>query len=291
MATVTLEDAIRSAGGAVPLMRNSSARPHAFPVTAEFTTWRSEQRAWRESCALLDQAHQMTDLFVTGPDALRLFSDLGVNSFSTFAPGKAKQFVAVNHDGFIIGDAILFYLGEESFDLVGHPMVHDWVQFNLETGDYRATSERDDNSIVRQDGPPKLFRYELQGPNAGPLMEKVTGRQLPDLKFFNLAAFPIAELEVRALRHGMAGQPGFELFGPWDQCERVREALIEAGEEFDLVLAGAKAYSTANLESGWVPAPLPAIFTGDAMKPHREWLPAPAVGALGGTFYSDDVVT
>jgi vanillate/3-O-methylgallate O-demethylase len=90
MTGFSLQDAIGTAGGAVPLLRNSSARPHTFPVTAEFTNWRSEQRAWRESCALFDQSHHMTDLFVSGPDALRLFTELGVNSFGTFVPGKAK---------------------------------------------------------------------------------------------------------------------------------------------------------------------------------------------------------
>jgi glycine cleavage system aminomethyltransferase T len=215
---------------------------------------------------------------------------LGVNNFSNFRVDKAKQFIAVNHDGFLIGDAILFYLADDRFDLVGHPMVLDWVQFNVETGGYRVDAVRDDNSIVRQEGPPKLFRYELQGPTAVPLLEKLHQAALPEIRFFNMGRFNIAGREVRALRHGMAGQPGFELFGPWKEGERVREALLEAGDEFNLVPVGAKAYSTANLESGWVPSPLPAIFTGDAMRPYRQWLSAASAGSLGGSFRSDDVV-
>lgn len=231
----------------------------------------------------------MTDLFLRGPEALNLLSEIGVNSFANFAPGKAKQLVAVNHDGFIIGDNILFYLDDESFDVVGHAMVIDWVQFNLERRGYDVSTERDDNSLVRRDRPPILFRYELQGPTAAPLIEHLTGEPLPDIKFFNLGTFMISGIQVRALRHGMAGQPGFELFGPWAEGERVREALMQAGEEFGLVPVGAKGYSTANLESGWVPAPFPAIFSGDAMKEYREWLPAGAAGSLGGSFLSDDV--
>ena len=145
----------------------------------EFTNWRSEQRSWVETCALLDQSHHMTDLFIEGPDALRLLSDIGVNTFANFGVGKAKQFVAVNPDGYLIGDAILFHLEEELFDLVGHPMVIDWVTFNLERGDYEATVERDDNSAVRRSGPPKLYRYELQGPTAAALIEQVSGCPAP----------------------------------------------------------------------------------------------------------------
>ncbi len=281
MTEQSLEAAIRLAGGAVEFLRNAQARPHTFPVRPEFSNWRSEQTSWRESCALLDQSHHMTDLFLRGPDALGLLERLAVNSFANFAPGKAKQYVAVNADGFIIGDAILFHLPDGSFDLVGHPMVLDWVQFHAISEGLDIELERDENSIVRTDGPPKQYRFELQGPTAAAIMEALTGRELPDVKFFNMATFEIAGLHVDALRHGMAGQPGFELFGPWEQGERIRAALLAAGEAHGLVQVGSRAYSTANLESGWVPAPFAAIFSGEQMRAYREWLPA-IQGRLAG---------
>src|SRR5690606_7645058 len=40
---------------------------------------------------------------------------------------------------------------------------------------------------------------------------------------------------------------------------------------------------------GWIPSPLPAVYTGDALKAYREWLPAnsyEATGSLGGSFVS-----
>jgi len=117
--TETLAQAIARAGSPVALLRDAQARPTVFPVTPEFSNWRSEQQAWRTSVALLDQSHHMTDLFITGPDALQLLSDVGVNSFATFQVDQAKQFIEVNHVGYLIGDAILFYLDEQSFDLVG----------------------------------------------------------------------------------------------------------------------------------------------------------------------------
>jgi glycine cleavage system aminomethyltransferase T len=232
----------------------------------------------------------MTDLFVQGPDALRLFSDVGVNTFANFGVGMAKQFVAVNPDGQLIGDAILFHLEEELFDLVGHPMVIDWVTFNLERGNYQATAERDDNSIVRQSGPPKFYRYELQGPTAPALMEELLGEAPPEVKFFNMTEFLIAGRRVRGLRHGMAGQPGFELFGPWKDGEAVLDAVLAAGTNHGLVRVGSKAYSTANLGSGWVPAPLAALFSDDPlMQEYREWLPLSRVGSIGGSLDSADI--
>lgn len=284
----TVADVIAQAGGVLPALRNAPARPTVFPVTPEFSNWRSEQRAWRDSVALLDQSHHMTDLFISGPDAQRLLSDVAVNSFAKFPAGSAKQFIAVSHEGYLIGDAILFHLEEGVYDLVGWHMVIDWLQFHGETGGYDVTFERDGNSLARE-GDPKLYRYEVQGPHAMALMEKVTGEPVPATRFFGMADFEIAGVKVRSLRHGMAGQPGFELFGPWVDAERIREALIAAGEEFGLVLVGSKAYSSANLESAWVPSPIPAIFTGRAASDYLAWLPAARLGSLAGSFDSDDI--
>jgi vanillate/3-O-methylgallate O-demethylase len=289
MGPMSLEAAIKRAGSPVEMLRHSAVRPHAFPVAPEFTNWRTEQLAWRTSCALFDQSHHMTDLFLRGPDALRLLSDLGVNTFANFTPGKAKQYVAVNADGFLIGDAICFHLEDGLFDVVGHPTVINWLQFNADHGGYKVTVERDDNSVDRPAGtPPRLYRYELQGPNAASILAKLTGGPLPEVKFFHMTEFAFAGHRVRALRHGMAGQPGFELFGPWAQGEAVLGAILAAGEEFGLKRAGAKAYSTSNLESGWIPTAVPAIF-GPELRAYREWLDAAALGSLGGSMDSADI--
>ncbi|HEY7387466.1 MAG TPA: hypothetical protein VH640_03085, partial [Bryobacteraceae bacterium] len=109
---------------------------------------------------------------------------------------------------------------------------------------------------------------------------------------FHLAWTEIAGKKVRALRHGMAGQPGLELFGPWDDGEPVRLALVEAGKEFGLRQVGGRAYSSNTLESGWIPSPLPAIYTSKELKAYREWLPADcyeAKASIGGSFYSENI--
>ncbi len=288
----SLEEVLQTVGNPVKHLRNSQIGPYAFPVVrSEFSNWRDEQRAWKETCALFDQSHHMTDLYVDGPDALKLFSDLGVNSFKNFKVNQAKQFVACNHHGYVIGDAILFYLDENRFNLVGRPPAHNWVQYNLETRGYKASAERDERSAVNQ-GHRKAFRYQIQGPNALRVMEKVTRKPAPEIRFFNVGVFVIAGRDVRALRHGMVGQPGWELFGPWEHGEEVRNAIVEGGKEFGIRQVGSRAYPTSCLESGWIPSPLPAIYAGDEMKGYRQWLKATsyeATASLGGSFYSNDI--
>jgi vanillate/3-O-methylgallate O-demethylase len=292
MSHQSLEEALQAAESPVEMLRNAQIGPYAFPGTAEFTNWRDEQRAWRETCVLFEQSYHMTDLYIEGPDALRLFSDFGVNNFENFEVNKAKQFVACNHYGCVIGDAILFYLDENRFNLVGRPTAHNWVQYQAETGEYDVTLERDERLAANPAGRRKLFRYQVQGPNAPELLEEATGGPLPEIKFFNMTEFTIAGQATRALRHGMAGQPGYELFGPWEYADEVRDAIVEAGRGYGMRQVGSRTYATNTLESGWIPSPCPAIYEGAEMKGYREWLPAygyEGMASIGGSFYSDDI--
>src|SRR4029077_16900168 len=155
--------------------------------------------------------------------------------------------------------------------------------------------ERDERTVARTGpnaGVRKVYRFQVQGPNALKVMEKVTGKSVPDVKFFNMAEFTIAGKRVRALRHGMVGQPGFELFGPWDDGEAVKAAIVEAGQEFGLKLSGSRTYSSNTLESGGIPSPIAAVYGGGEMKAFRQWLPATSfegIASLGGSFSSNNI--
>ena len=236
MSQKSLEDLLQSAGNPVDMLRNLQNGPNVYPgVPPEFTNWRDEQQAWQDTCVLFNQSYHMADLALEGPDALKLLSDLGVNSFKGFAVDKAKQFVPCSHDGYVIGDVILFYLAENKFNMVGRIPVINWVRYHAETGGYDVKAELDERSAARKDPfNRKTYRFQVQGPNAMKVIEKALGKTPPELKFFNMCSLSIAGKPVRALRHGMAGQPGFELFGPWADGEAVREALVTAGEEFGL---------------------------------------------------------
>src|SRR6188472_3382332 len=276
------------------MLRNSQLGPYVYPVVpSEFTNWREEQRAWKETCVLFNQSYHMADMWIEGPDAIKLLSATGINSFATAAVNKAKQFVGVNYDGYVIGDAILFYLAKDQLLLVGRPSIHNWVQYHAETGGYKVSLSRDERSIAR-DVPivRRLYRYQIQGPNAPQVLNKLNGGPVPEIKFFNMGEINIAGRKVRALRHGMAGAPGLEIWGPHEEREEIRAAIVEAGKDFGLRQVGARAYATNTLESGWIPCPLPAVFTGDAMQAYRAWLPADwyeATGSLGGSLTSDDI--
>jgi syringate O-demethylase len=289
----SLEDLLDSTESVVELLRNSQVGPNAYPgVPAEYTNWRDEQWAWQNTCVLFNQSYHMADLAVEGPDAEALLSHLAVNSFDGFVVDRAKHFVPCTPAGYVIGDVILFALAEDTYNLVGRAPALNWITYHAETGGYDVTVTLDQRTALRTDGRRKSYRFQVQGPNAMHVIEKVLGQSPPELKFFHMRTIEIAGKQVRALRHGMAGQPGWELFGPWDDGEAVHEALLAAGEEFGLRCVGGRAYSSNTLESGWIPSPLPAVYSGDSLKAYREWLPAAGyegAASIGGSFYSDDI--
>ncbi len=289
-----LEEVLAAAGGISHFLYNQQTGPNVYPgVPAEYTNWRDEQKAWQQTCVLFNQSYHMADLQIEGPDAMKLLSYLGVNSFANFPVDRAKQFVPCTPAGFVIGDVILFHLEENLFNMVGRIPVLNWVRYHAETGNYNVKVELDERTAARKDqSRRRSYRFQVQGPNAAKVIEKASGKPFPQLKFFHMGWMEIAGKKVRTLRHGMAGQPGLELFGPWDEGAAVHAALVEAGKEFGMRLVGGRAYSSNTLESGWIPSPLPAIYTGEELKAYREWLPADSYEArasIGGSFYSDNI--
>src|SRR3954467_5553417 len=296
MSQQNLEQVLQAAKNPVDLLRNSQIGAYVYPVVpSEFSNWRDEQRAWRETAVLFDQTHHMAELTVKGPDALKLITHTTINSFAQFAPNRAKQMVPVSHDGYVIGDGILFYLAEQELLFVGRAPTVNWLQFQGETGGYKVDLIRDDRSPSHPRGKAVLrrhYRFQVQGPNALRVLEKVNGGPIPDVKFFTMDAINVKGRRVRALRHGMAGAPGLEIWGPYAEGDEIRETILEAGREFGLVPVGSRAYASNTLESGWIPSPLPAVYTGERMKSYREWLPPggyEGAGSIGGSFVSDDI--
>jgi vanillate/3-O-methylgallate O-demethylase len=293
MPAPTLQDGIDQAGSPVALLWKSNAAPFLPPVVeSEYVGWRQEQTAWHEAVAISDLSFHMSDTFFEGPDVTRLLEAVSANNYRSFAVGQAKQFVPVTSRGFIITDGILMRNGEEAYSLTGAPSAQNWVKYHAETGGYDVTFETDPDSRQRGGADPRLFRYQIQGPLAQELVERAFGGPLPATKFFHSSPVTLAGRTFRALRHGMAGQAGYEFIGQWADAAAVKDALMAAGEPLGLAHVGALAYTTANVESGWIPSPIPAVYTDPDLADYRRWLPLFGIEGqrpLHGSFYSEDI--
>ncbi|MFF0501828.1 hypothetical protein ACFYU5_35955 [Nocardia aobensis] len=293
----SLEQKIQESGGnPARMLRSLPANHHAFLYAPEYTTWFNEQTAWADSCVLFDQSHHMSDLTIKGPDAKRLISDTGVNSVKNLTRNRAKQYVAVGPDGDFIGDAVLFCMEEDEIRLIG-PMVGSWVDFQAQHGGYDVELRHDPTTLYHPTGQRDFWRYQLNGPLTQQIVEKAAGGPIGRIPFFQMGEFEIAGTPVRALNHTMSGVPGdeytgLELWGPAEHARRVLDTLMQAGAEFGLRRGGGVAYISSNNESGWIPAPVPAIYTHPELKAYRESVSAFSIEAnlgIEGSFASDDI--
>lgn len=289
----TLSDRIAASGGnPATMLQNAQTGPYQFPIPAAYTNWIEEVRAWRHGAVLLNQSYHMTDLYVRGPDVKKLLERVGINSFANWGRNKAKQLVCVNPDGYVIGDVICFGLEEDEALLIGRPPVCNWVAYQAGIGGLDVTTEFDIRSLEDPDHKRKLYRYEVQGPKALDILNAVNEGGPLTTKFFNMGEITVAGCKARTLSHGMGGAQGLELWGPYEDHQKVYDRLMEVGAKYGMLRAGARAYSTASQESGWIPSPLPAIYSGEAMKPYRDWLSAnsfEATCSVGGSFEPQNV--
>ncbi|MGO9047775.1 MAG: aminomethyl transferase family protein [Xanthobacteraceae bacterium] len=248
----------------------------------EYTDWMDESMSWKESCYIGDWSFLWERRF-RGPDVLKLFSDISVNSFAKFDIGQAKHVIHCNDDGKVIHEGILSRLGEEEFMLFGRGCF--WADYKLRHGHYDATSKADD-----------WFNFQVSGPNAVSVVEKAAGQSLRDIRFMRFGKIRIDGREVWALRQGMAGEIGFELQGPTAYAQEIYQAILQAGREYGIRRLGGRTVFINHLEACYptiITDYLPAMF-GDDMKDYlaefRAAMPAFATTFnLAGSFEADDI--
>jgi glycine cleavage system aminomethyltransferase T len=191
----------------------------------------------------------------------------------------------------MIGDTIISREEEGLFRIIGVPLVHDWLEFNLINSPFDVTFERNEAWTPFSHHDRDIYRLAIQGPHTAALLTELLGGEIPEVKFFRIGEMQIAGRTVRALRHSMAGQYGFELYGPWADHLAVRDAIQEIGPKYGLRTVGGL-QPALPVESGWLALPVPAIYTHPDLKAYREWLDTTRLGtiaSLRGSFVSDRI--
>lgn len=287
----SLQQKIDAHGDIVDMLRNAPTGPYVFPVPSEHTNWRDEQRAWGESAVLFDQSFHMTDIAFRGPDVRRLLAENSINNYTELAPLKAFQFTACAGSGKLIADGIGLAHRDGSVSIIGKPTPAEYIAWRAKSGGYDVEIIRDartvDGNVQR-----RFYRFQLMGPASFEIFAAAIGAPLPEVQYFGVVEFDIAGCKVTGLRHGMTGGQGMEFWGPFEDREKVLDAMLRAGENFAMRRGGARSYASAAPYSGWVGSTLPAIYSGEDMAGFRDWLPAKSFeGALslGGSFISSDM--
>ena len=156
--------------------------------------------------------------------------------------------------------------------------------------DPRSDSRPDGKAIYRTH-----YRFQIQGPDANKIFEKINGGPVPEIKFFHVNWIKVGSRRVQALRHGMAGAPGLEIWGPYADKHYIQSTILQAAKDagVDLRIGRRSRLLDEHARIGLDSVAAPAIYTGGGMmQEYRDWLGADsyeAVGSIGGSFVSDKI--
>lgn len=178
------------------------------------------------------------DVEVSGPDALRFFSETGVNSFAEFEVGQAKHLIQCSSRGKVAAEGVLMRMADDVFRTQAGPAV--WSAFLIATGDY---------DVSWREIP--TFQLQVQGPAALAICEAVTGTDLSSVRFMHFVPVEIAGHPVYALRQGMAGEAGFEFHGDLAHVAEVEAAILAAGAEHGILQLGRRTAMINHLEAAF----------------------------------------
>ncbi|MEV5072761.1 aminomethyl transferase family protein [Microbacterium sp. LMI12-1-1.1] len=254
----------------------------------QYTDWIDESLSWKQTCYLGDWSW-LPDLKFTGPDSLRLFADVSVNTMDRFAVNQSKHIIHTNPDGKVVGEGILSRIGQDEFVEFGPSCL--WTDFIRRQGNYDVQAE-----------PVGWTKLQLQGPTALHVLERASGQEVRDIGFMRSTVVTIAGNEVRVLRQGMTGEIGFELQASRSHLGAISDAIMSAGEEFGIRRMGAKVSMINHLEAG-IPTVtldyLPAFFDEWSSEYYAfaDATLSPLFGGpimdqnyrVAGSFHSDDI--
>ncbi len=260
----------------------------------EFSGWRDEQESWKNTCYIGDWTHNLAELNVKGPDALKFLADISINSYAKFDIGQGKHIVQCNPRGKVASEGVVLRLSDDEFVIESNIF---WAHYQFETAkpkyNARASYVISEYNGMRTVG--ERFKFQVSGPNTLSLLEKVTNQSLRGVAFMRYQPIRIANHDLIALRMGMAGEIGFELQGPIEHANEIHQAIFEAGKAFGIRRLGKRTSMINHLEAcfptGWFHY-VPAVYDDDAAG-YREHLrrhsPLGLVPTITGSFEGQDI--
>ncbi len=201
-----------------------------------------EHRAVRERAGLFDLSH-MGELFVEGPEAGAVLAYALVTNPPALVIGRAHYSMICDADGGILDDLIVYRLGEERFLVVANAgnaqLVSDTLAERI--AGYRAVL--DDRSLA-------TVLCAVQGPRSSEILAPLTDVALASLRYYAIAEGHVAGIPALVARTGYTGEDGFEVFVETGRGEALWDALLAAGQPFEIVPVGLGARDTLRLEAG-----------------------------------------
>ena len=228
-------------------------RAQWFPRKGE-THWRQsvdrEVLATRNSVGVCDVT-TLGKIDVQGADAAEFLNKIYANGFAKLPVGKVRYGLMLREDGIAYDDGTAARFADDHFVVTTTTANAVLVYRRMEFARQCLWPDLDVQLISTTEA---WAQYAVAGPNSRKLLEKI----VDDVDLSN-EAFPFmacAEITVcggcraRLFRISFSGELAYEIAVPTRYGDAMIRALMEAGEEFDVVPYGTEALGVMRIEKG-----------------------------------------
>ncbi|MDR4989283.1 MAG: glycine cleavage system aminomethyltransferase GcvT [Bacteroidales bacterium] len=214
-----------------------------FYMPVQFEGVTAEHETVRNALGVFDVSH-MGEVWVEGPNALKLVQWVSSNDASVLTDGKVQYACFPNDTGGIVDDFLVYRFDAEKYLLVVNAanIEKDWAWLNKQNKHIGAklTNASDD-----------IAQLAVQGPLALKAMQKLTGEDVKHMPFFTFKELRFAGIDgVIFSTTGYTGSGGCEIYFRKEDGLSIYEAVLEAGREFGIKPIGLAARDTLRLEAG-----------------------------------------
>ncbi len=192
----------------------------------------------RSKACLFDICH-MGELLVTGRDAAPELGRLVTHDLNNAVPGKCSYGFILTSSGTVQDDLIIYPLERDQFMLV--------VNASQKQDDLIHLQDNLSSRVKVTDNTMLTGKLDLQGPESLSVLEKFTGQNFNDLKYFHFRKISLPGLDLIVSRTGYTGELGFELYAPWGGIKELWDMILEDPR---VKPAGLGARDTLRLEAG-----------------------------------------
>jgi len=214
-----------------------------WEMPVQYASIVEEHKATRAAAGLFDVSH-MGEATVEGPQAEAFLNYVLTNDVSTMDDGKALYSLMCHPNGGVVDDLLVYRKAENSYLLC--------LNASNTEKDIAWLSEKSAGYEVRlNDVSADYGLIALQGPRAFEILRGLSSVDLSGLGYYRFVGGQIAGIACLISRTGYTGEKGVELFVAADKTAALAEALLEAGEDKGLVLAGLGARDSLRLEAGY----------------------------------------
>jgi aminomethyltransferase len=213
-----------------------------WDMPVEYSGIVAEHMAVRERAGLFDVSH-MGQIEIAGKDALAAVQRISSNDANKLTVGQAQYSGLLTPEGTFVDDILVYRQGPSHFMIV--------VNAGDIAGDFAWITEqiKPAGDAVAVDASSRYALISIQGPQAQNVLQRLTAVDLAAIKYYWFAHGEVSSVRATISRTGYTGEDGFEVFVPPQSADTVWLALLEAGQDVNVIPCGLGARDTLRLEA------------------------------------------